>query len=152
MGTEVRSPMAGGEPRDAAPDASEDVAANALVVLVVDDEPVVRAWLARALTREGIHVVVAADGRQALRLIADGAVHAQVLLTDLEMPSMGGVELAARVHALRPSMRIVMMTGDPEKAANAREHSTIVAAVLDKPVMIPDLIVAVRPGPQHAVT
>jgi DNA-binding NtrC family response regulator len=63
---------------------------------------------------------------------------------------MGGVELAARIHALRPGMRIVMMTGDPGKAASAREHSTIVAAVLDKPILIEDLIAAVRPDPEHA--
>jgi len=144
--------MAGGEPREPAPDASDDAPAGALIVLVVDDEPVVRAWIARALTREGIHVVVAANGRQALRLVADGTVRAHVLLTDLEMPLMGGVELAARVHALRPAMRIVMMTGDPDKAANARERSTIVAAVLDKPMMIVDLVAAVRPEPEHATT
>jgi CheY-like chemotaxis protein len=142
--------MAGGEPRDPAPDASDDAPAGGLIVLVVDDEPVVRAWIARALTRSGIHVVVAADGRQALRLIADGTVRADVLLTDLEMPAMGGVELAARIHALRPTMRIVMMTGDPGKAASARERSTIVAAVLDKPIMIADLIAAVRPDAEHA--
>jgi CheY-like chemotaxis protein len=142
--------MADGEPRERAPDASRDAPRGSLIVLVVDDEPLVRQWLARALTRAGIHVVVAADGREALRLIADGAVRANVLLTDLEMPSMGGVELAARIHALRPTMRIVMMTGDPGKAASARDHSTIVAAVLDKPIVIADLIEAVRPDPEHA--
>jgi CheY-like chemotaxis protein len=141
--------MAGGEPREPAPDAS-DAPAGGPTVLVVDDEPVVRAWIARALARAGIHSVAAADGRQALRLIADGTARPDVLLTDLEMPSMGGVELAARIHALRPGMRIVMMTGDPGKAASAREHSTIVAAVLDKPILIEDLIAAVRPDPEHA--
>jgi CheY-like chemotaxis protein len=142
--------MAGGEPREPAPDASGDAPRGSLIVLVVDDEPLVRQWLARALTRAGIHVVVAADGREALRVIADGAVRADVLLTDLEMPSMGGVELAARIHALRPTMRIVMMTGDPGKAASARDHSMIVAAVLDKPIVIADLIEAVRPDAEHA--
>ena len=141
--------MAGGEPREPAPDAS-DAPASGPTVLVVDDEPVVRAWIARALARAGIHSVAAADGRQALRLIADGTARPDVLLTDLEMPAMGGVELAARIHALRPGMRIVMMTGDPGKAASAREHSTIVAAVLDKPILIEDLIAAVRPDPEHA--
>jgi CheY-like chemotaxis protein len=139
--------MAGGE--QPAPDASV-APAGGPTVLVVEDEPVVRAWIARALARAGIHSVVAADGRQALRLVADGTARPDVLLTDLEMPSMGGVELAARIHALRPGMRIVMMTGDPGKAASAREHSMIVAAVLDKPILIADLIAAVRPDPEHA--
>jgi DNA-binding LytR/AlgR family response regulator len=65
------------------------------------------------------------------------------------MPGMGGVELAARMHALRPEMRIVMMTGDPARAAAARDRSAIVAAVLDKPILIADLVAAVRPDPER---
>jgi len=61
---------------------------------------------------------------------------------------MGGVELAARIHAIRPGIRIVMMTGDIGRAAAARERSTIVAAVLDKPILMSDLVAAVRPDPE----
>ena len=144
--------MAGGQPREPGPSASDDATSAGITVLVVDDEPAIRTWVERALARWGIHAVVAADGRQALRLVADGSVRPDVLLTDLEMPSMGGVELAARMHALRPGMRIVMMTGDPGRAAAARERSSIVAVVLDKPILIADLIAAVRPDMEHAAT
>jgi two-component system cell cycle response regulator CpdR len=141
--------MAGGEPRGSAPGASDDARSGRIVVLVVDDEPSIRAWIARALERAGIDVVVAADGRQALRIIADDQVRPTVLLTDLEMPAMGGVELAARIHALRPAIRIVMMTGDAGRAAAARDRSPMVAAVLDKPILIADLVAAVRPDPER---
>jgi two-component system cell cycle response regulator CpdR len=141
--------MAGDEPRGSAPGASDDARSGRIVVLVVDDEPSIRAWIARALERAGIDVVVAADGRQALRIIADDQVRPTVLLTDLEMPAMGGVELAARIHALRPAIRIVMMTGDAGRAAAARDHSPMVAAVLDKPILIADLVAAVRPDPER---
>jgi CheY-like chemotaxis protein len=141
--------MAGGQPRGPAPVASDDARSGRIVVLVVDDEPSIRAWIARALERAGIDAVVAADGRQALRLIADDQVRPTVLLTDLEMPAMGGVELAARIHALRPGIRIVMMTGDPGRAAAARDRGPMVAAVLDKPILIADLVAAVRPDPER---
>ena len=141
--------MAGGQPQRPAPGASDDAQPGRVVVLVVDDEPLIRSWVARALERSGIEAVVAENGRKALRLVVDGEVRPTVLLTDLEMPTMGGVELAARMHALRPGIRIVMMTGDAGHAAVARERPQIVAAVLDKPILIADLIAAVRPEPER---
>jgi CheY-like chemotaxis protein len=140
--------MVGGQSREPALSASGDAPSAGITVLVVDDEPMIRAWIAQALGRFGIDAVLAADGRQALGLVTDGVIRPQVLLTDLEMPSMGGVELAARIHALRPGIRIVMMTGDAGRAAAARDRSTIVAAVLDKPILISDLVAAVRPDPE----
>jgi CheY-like chemotaxis protein len=144
--------MAGGQTREPGPGASDDAPSGRFTVLVVDDEPVVRSWIARALERAGIETVTAATGKEALRVVADGVARPDVLLTDLEMPTMGGVELAARIHALRPGIRIVMMTGNPVRAAEARERSAIVAAVLDKPITIAELVAAVRPDLERAVT
>jgi two-component system C4-dicarboxylate transport response regulator DctD len=122
-------------------------AAGGLVVLVVDDEAVIRAFVARALTLAGCDVAVAADGREALRLVAEGRVRPAVVVTDIEMPGMTGIELAARLLALRPALRIVMMTGDPDRAAAARGHPSIVDEVLLKPMRSEDLVNAVRPAP-----
>ena len=116
------------------------------VVLVVDDEPVIRAFVARVLTLAGMDVAVAANGREALRLVADGRVRPAVVVTDIEMPGMTGIELAARLLALRPALRIVMMTGDPARADAARGHPSIVDEVLLKPVRSADLVLAVRPA------
>ena len=144
--------MAGGQPPEPAPGASDDAPPGRVVVLVVDDEAMIRSFIVRALERVGIDAVEAEDGRRALRLVADGRVRPTVLLTDLEMPGMGGVELAARLHALRPDVRIVMMTGNVERAAAARDRSEIVAAVLDKPILISDLLAAVRPDSERVAT
>jgi CheY-like chemotaxis protein len=119
------------------------------VVLVVDDEPVIRAYVARALTLAGMEVAVAASGREALRLVADGQVQPAVVVTDIEMPGMTGIELAARLLALRPILRIVMMTGDPARAEAARGHPSIVDEVLEKPVRLAELVQAVRPAPDR---
>lgn len=115
-----------------------------LVVLVVDDEPMIRAYVARALTVAGMEVAVAADGREALALVAEDRVRPAVVVTDIEMPSMSGVELAARLLAIRPSIRIVMMTGDPERAEAARRHPAIVDQVIDKPMRLETIVEAVR--------
>ena len=115
-----------------------------LAVLVVDDEPVIRAFAARALTLAGMDVAVAADGREALQLVAGDHVRPAVVVTDIEMPGMTGIELAARLLALRPTLRIVMMTADPDRATAARGHPSIVDEVLDKPVRAGDLVAAVR--------
>jgi CheY-like chemotaxis protein len=120
------------------------------MALVVDDEPVVRAFVARALTRAGLTVMTAADGREALRLVAEDRVRPTVLVTDIEMPGMTGIELAARLLALRPAIRVVMMTGDPERAAAARGHPSIVDAVLLKPMQAEALVDAVLPAADRA--
>lgn len=115
-----------------------------LVVLVVDDDPVVRAFVARALTIAGMDVAVAADGREALRLVADDRVRPAVLVTDIEMPAMSGVELAARLLAFRPAIRVVMMTGDVARAEAARRHPAIVDAVLMKPMRMDSIVRTIR--------
>lgn len=137
--------MSGGSThRPASAHASSDTVGG-MVVLVVDDEPVIRAYVSRALTVAGFEVVVAANGREALRLVAEGRVRPTVVVTDIEMPGMTGIELAARLLALRPALRIVMMTGDPIRAEAARGHPSIVDEVLLKPMQTEALIEAVRP-------
>jgi CheY-like chemotaxis protein len=135
--------MHGAPPDDPDDDAIPD--RGDLVALVVDDEPVIRAYVARALTLAGVVVAVAASGREALRLVAEDRVRPAVLVTDIEMPGMTGIELAARVLALRPTIRVVMMTADPERADAARRHPSIVDDVLMKPMRIEELVSAVRP-------
>jgi CheY-like chemotaxis protein len=121
-----------------------------IVALVVDDEPVIRAFVARALERAGLTAIAAADGREAIRLVVDDRIRPTVLVTDIEMPEMNGIELAARLLALRPALRIVMMTGDPVRAAAARGHPSIVDAVVMKPMQIAELVDAVRPASDRA--
>jgi len=79
-------------------------------VLVVDDEPLV-ASAARRLLARAHEVHVAHDGQHALRMLEDGGFDA--VLCDLMMPRMSGMELHARLSALRPDLahRMVFLTG-----------------------------------------
>ena len=85
-------------------------------VLLVDDEDVVRRVVARMLERAGATVHVAPNGAEALEyLSAHGAP--SIVLTDLVMPVMGGLELVQRVGAQWPDLPVLVMSGFPADAA-----------------------------------
>ena len=92
---------------DAEPDLRTE--AKAVILVVDDDEAVLRTTL-RMLVAVGYETVSAATGRDALRLIADG-VQVDLVLADLAMPEMTGAELAKAIHAKRPDLPVVIVTG-----------------------------------------
>jgi two-component system cell cycle response regulator CpdR len=135
------------------PDLGSSPSADAPRILVVDDDPSVRRFVTRALRRAGAEVTEAADGREALRAIADGRAKPTLLVTDIEMPAMSGIELAARATALRPGIRVVLITGSPSSAERARDHASQVESVLLKPVSTAELLDACgMPGQAAAAT
>lgn len=79
-------------------------------ILVVDDDESVRRWICAALKRHGYAVVQADGGEEALRALAENR-RVDVMLTDVRMPGMDGLELGRRAHAEHPEVRIVYMTG-----------------------------------------
>ncbi len=80
-------------------------------VLVVEDEAAVRNLVRAVLERKGYVVLAAEDGAAALDLVDAYAGVIHVLLTDLVMPGMNGRDLAARVRAKRPAIKVVFMSG-----------------------------------------
>lgn len=80
-------------------------------IMIVDDEAIIRDLCRRAL--KGYHVVEAADGEEALALFQKGGV--DVILTDVMMPKMGGIDLLKKVKEIEPTIVVVIMTGFAEK-------------------------------------
>jgi two-component system, NtrC family, response regulator HydG len=78
-------------------------------ILVVDDQEMMRDSLAGTLVREGHEVLAAGDGAAALARLNGGA-RVDLLITDLKMPKMTGIELLQEVKKLRPEMPVVLMT------------------------------------------
>ena len=78
-------------------------------VLIVDDEQHMRVALFEALTRNGHEVAVAENGRMALDMVARERL--DLVITDIRMPEMEGIELLRRVKALQPELPVVIMTG-----------------------------------------
>jgi two-component system, cell cycle sensor histidine kinase and response regulator CckA len=80
-------------------------------VLVAEDEEAVRQYAVESLRRHGYHVIAASSGEEALQIASshDGTIH--LLLTDVVMPGMKGPDLARRLRAMRPGLRVLLMSG-----------------------------------------
>jgi two-component system cell cycle sensor histidine kinase/response regulator CckA len=108
-------------------------------VLLVEDEPQVREIAARFLRRGGYEVLTAVDGCVALELLASNPI--DLILTDSAMPGMRGEDLAVEVARIRPGLPVILMSGYSDPAAPA---SSAVAAFLQKPFTLPDLLAEVH--------
>src|SRR5256712_815810 len=88
-------------------------------LLVADDDPGLRESLERTLTREGYRVVLASDGRAALERVQAGGV--DLIVTDLKMPGLTGLELLRAAKALMPDVDVILLTafGTVEEAVKA---------------------------------
>ena len=84
-------------------------------VLLVEDSDVVRDVVAKMLEEGGLTVLQASGGEEALALARRGDAPIDLLLTDIVMPEMSGVELADRLERERPDVRILFMTGYAEE-------------------------------------
>jgi PAS domain S-box-containing protein len=83
-------------------------------LLLVDDEQSVRRLMRRMLGRIGFHVLEAESGEEALRLAEQHEGDIDVLVSDVSMPGMGGVELGRRLLERRPRLRVLLVTGHAE--------------------------------------
>jgi len=116
----------------------------AQLVLLVDDEPLVRTLAARTLREAGYGVVEAGDGLQAWGHFQREPGSFSALLTDVVMPRMPGTELAARVHAVRPELPVLLMTGYTHADLLARGLEATHGELLTKPFHNDVLLEAVR--------
>jgi CheY-like chemotaxis protein len=80
------------------------------LVLVVDDEPFIRMGLQDALEAEGFRVVEAADASEALRAL-EARPDIGIMITDVKMPGIDGLELANLAAAARTDLKIIIMSG-----------------------------------------
>lgn len=109
-------------------------------ILLAEDDQVMREYLTRALERSGYAVVAVDRGTAALPLIE--AEPFDLLLTDIVMPEMDGIELAQRAGEVAPGLRVMFITGFAAvtlKAGKAVPN----ARVLSKPFHLKDLVAEV---------
>src|SRR5204863_515836 len=109
-------------------------------VLIVDDDPEVRDVLAEAFRMEGLDVLEASNGLEALLYVKRDRPDAVVL--DLMMPRLGGVEALKRIHDFNPGIRVLVVTGTDDPELHRQATASGASAVFTKPVAIAALVAA----------
>ena len=80
-------------------------------ILVAEDEPIIRNLLNLILTKSGYNVLSATDGQEALQIASEHDYGIDMLVSDIQMPGMTGVELAKELERFRPNLPILLMSG-----------------------------------------
>jgi len=136
-------PRSADEPAGAAAPSSPRAAARAHgTILVVEDEPALRALICRVLRLEGYDVLDFASPLEAesVLVLREGAI--DLLLTDIVMPGMNGPELWRRVRGMRPSLSCLMMSGYSHDAVEGGPEPGV--QILHKPFSMHELVERVR--------
>ncbi len=102
-------------------------------VLLVEDEGGVRRIARQTLEKKGFRVLEAANGEEALRVSADHAEVIDLLVTDTVMPLVGGPELAKRLAEARPGLKVLYLSGYPDRAVVGNGLLDADVAFLQKP-------------------
>jgi len=103
-------------------------------ILVVDDEERIRSVLSEALEERRRRVLTAANGPDALTVVS--STHVNLVLLDLAMPEMDGVETFRRIRAMKPDLPVVIVTAYPDSDLMARAMEIGPFTILQKPVDI----------------
>jgi two-component system cell cycle sensor histidine kinase/response regulator CckA len=111
--------------------AAEPEGAPARTVLVVDDDPAIRALLDEVLRRAGYRVVGAVDGESAIRMLGIARVNA--ILLDRRMPGLSGEETYRRIRASHPELPLVFVSGADEALLDPRASSDPLVREVRKP-------------------
>lgn len=113
------------------------------VILVVEDAETIRKMVCAMLSQSGYRCLEACDGEEALQIVERAPDPIDLVLTDVVMPKVGGPELARRLAAIRPGLRIVFMSGYSEDPiVRTIEHSPSI--FLAKPFTAAALMEKVR--------
>jgi two-component system, cell cycle sensor histidine kinase and response regulator CckA len=113
-------------------------------ILIVDDEVKIRQLLRYGLTAEGFAVMEAGDGEETLRLCKEhpGPIH--LLLLDVVLPDMSGLELAPRVAEIRPDAQVIFMSGYADTQIRLHASLNPSTPFFHKPFTIEALVDKIR--------
>ncbi|MEK6611378.1 MAG: response regulator [Gemmatimonadota bacterium] len=129
--------------------AASDAPAPERYALLAEDDDTVRRVVRLVLLREGFQVIEAANGMAALEAWQASRQALAVLVADVEMPLMGGPELARRLLQMHPGLRVILMSGYVADDALRAAIPGADVAFLQKPFDVSDLLRVVRNEPKH---
>ncbi len=113
-------------------------------VLIVEDEPELRSLLAMLLEAEELQVFQARDGQSAMDTLREHSDAIGLIITDLGLPLLGGVDLIARARSLNPSVRIIGTSGMSGGGIRQMTMDAGADAFIPKPFSVKEIIAAVR--------
>src|SRR5262249_23767733 len=122
----------------------DPIAQGSRVVLVIDDEAVVRAVATKALVHQGYTVLVARDGMDAIEIFKQHPGNIDVAFLDLSMPGLSGEETLRELTKLRPALRVLVSSGYSEAAAMPMFHGQHVAGFIQKPYTAAGIVAKVQ--------
>lgn len=111
-------------------------------ILVAEDEVAVREFIRRVLELRGHEIVTVGDGAEAL--VKLNRLRFDLLLTDIGMPNMDGLELALKVARDHPDLPVLMMSGYAVERRRAADLADLARGLLQKPFSMVDLSAAVE--------
>jgi PAS domain S-box-containing protein len=102
-------------------------------ILFVDDEEMIRDLGVQILTMQGYRVLTAGDGPQAIEMFLAGGETVDLVLLDLTMPNMSGLEVLERIRKINPRAKVVLSSGHRADEAHSQERISGASAFLPKP-------------------
>lgn len=125
-------------------DEGTPISTDAGVVLLVDDEPTIRAILSQGLENAGYKVIEAVDGVDGFGAFVRHRSAISVVLLDLTMPRMNGDEVFEEIHKIAPEVPVILMSGYNQPEATAALTGKGLAAFLAKPCSIKETLAIVQ--------
>ena len=113
-------------------------------ILVADDELLLRRSVQRILLRAGYQVVLAADGEDALHLFEQHRVEIKLVLLDLHMPKLGGVDTLKAIKGIAPHTAVILTSGESTQELELRCAGLDLDGIVSKPFSRQELVAKVQ--------
>jgi len=111
-------------------------------LLIADDEPKLRDLLANILTQDGVEIVKAASGEEALKLIVQDPPN--LVIADVKMPGLNGLELLQQIRARNLSTGVFLLTGYDDDAIEQQAKDLGALGIIHKPPMFAEVRQLIR--------
>jgi CheY-like chemotaxis protein len=113
-------------------------------ILLAEDDAATRDMVQRALAADGHEVIVTQDGSEALERLQAAPARVELMITDVQMPGLDGIELVEKGLAANPRLRIVLMSGFAGELGRAAHLKPKISSVVTKPFTLEQIRAVVK--------